>query len=548
MTQPTEMLLWKKTVWVDVFGCLESKACRDNSVFYIGLLVLILIIARLSSVAIKYWIRSLFKEKPTEVLLTGINLPQINTDHLPGLSAELSLTVGMDEQETVGYDSVQEQEASRHQVMWANVMAEGRYQTASQYDKVEVLLLYWLDSDMGITEEVDDLESVLVNDFGYHATRVQLNGNSKQKLQIKVNAKIADFVDKHDGPNTLLIVYYAGHGSPGESFGILELKGKISPNDLRDTNQRHRNRLVWNKPEELLQPAEADVLEIFDCINGIQLTENRLFEYLAASQANGTTPVPGPNSFTRALIYALTTLVREKKKGRFTTAELLKKITTDAPDFPKDQHPVMSDRVQNKSPAGRIMLHPILQDKKIDRTTSEGCPINEAKGYAMTLHFHFGEKPPECNLITFGRKLNDIFEQCTLGVHRVRWGGIRETAFTRATQRFTKTLRERRASSVSQRPTSLTVKTPTSECLMNRLDPSLLSPLSPYATSQDSTGDDSSVQFTTSSPVTPPEADLTTGTKEEIALSGIAPVKLLGEKLHARSEEERPKGNPAENS
>ena len=202
-------------------------------------------------------------------------------DHMPGLSANLSPDVGMDEQETVGYDTVQAQEASRHQVMWADVMAEGRYQTPSQYDKVEVLLLYWLDSDMGTNtnKEVDDLESVFVKDFGYHATRAHLNENSKKKLQVEVNYEVANFVRKHDGPNTLLIVYYAGHGSPGELFGNLELKGyalqsgpvgvtdghrKTSPNDRRDTHHRHRNRLVWNKTEELLQPAEADVLEIFD--------------------------------------------------------------------------------------------------------------------------------------------------------------------------------------------------------------------------------------------------------------------------------------------
>ncbi|KAL8912470.1 MAG: hypothetical protein Q9172_007502 [Xanthocarpia lactea] len=412
---------------------------------------------------------------------------------MPGLSAELSLNV----QETVGYASVQEQEASRYQVAWTNAMAEGRYQTPSQYDKVEVLLLYWLDSDMGTTKEVDDLESVFVNKFGYHATRAPLNGNSKKKLQVKVNAKVANFVEEHDGPNTLLIVYYAGHGSPGELFGNLELKG--------------------------------------------------LFEYLAACQANGTTSVPGPKSFTRALIYALTALAREKNKGRFTTDELLRKIKTDAPDFPNDQTPVMSDREHNKSSAGRIMLHPIRQNKPVDRTTSEVCDISEARGYAMTLHLQFGEKPPVRNVVTLGKRLNEIFEHSTLEVHRIRWGGIRETAFTRATQRFTKTLRERRASSVSQRPTIVRVTAPTSECLV--LDTNLLSPYAASPDTQDSTGDESSERFTASSPVTPPEAELKTGSKEEIALSGTAQVKVWEGNLHARLEEEqRPKGNPAENS
>ena len=172
------------------------------------------------------------------------------------------------------------------------------------------------------------------------------------------------------------------------------------------------------------------------------------------------------------------------------------------------------------------MLHPIVRDKTVDKTISEACPISEATGYAMTLHFHFGEKPPEHNLVTFGRKLNEIFEHSTLEVHRVRWGGIRETAFTRATQRFTKTLRKRRASSVSQRPTKMTVTAARSEGLA--LDTNLLSPYAAYLDTQDSTGDESSEQFTACSPVTPPEADLKPGTKEEIALSGIAQVKVWG--------------------
>ena len=69
------------------------------------------------------------------------------------------------------------------------------------------------------------------------------------------------------------------------------------------------------------------------------------------------TPRPGKDSFTRALIYALKALVEKRQDGRFTTVELLNKIK-EAPDFPKDQNPMLSDR-EKKGSAGRIMLHPL---------------------------------------------------------------------------------------------------------------------------------------------------------------------------------------------
>lgn len=47
-------------------------------------------------------------------------------------------------------------------------------------------------------------------------------------------------------------------------YSITDLCRQISPNDHRDAKQRLRNSLVWNKTEDLLRPAEADVLEIFD--------------------------------------------------------------------------------------------------------------------------------------------------------------------------------------------------------------------------------------------------------------------------------------------
>lgn len=256
-----------------------------------------------------------------------------------------------------------------------------------------------------------------------------------------------------------------------------------------------------------------------------------MFEYLAAAKDQGMTGVPGPTSFTRALIFALTTLAKDKKEGRFTTDELLRKIKTDAPNFPKDQTPVISDRDNKKPSAGRIMLHPLRQHKP-PGVKNEECPFRGATGYVMTLHFHFGGKPPDDHLITLGRNLNKIFERNTLEVHRVRWGGLKATVFTHVTRILQKNLMRRRASSQGQRPT-ITLSGSTSPT--GQSNSRLLSPSAVASDGHDSGGDDSCSAFTPSAPTTPVELSAKALTiKDELSPLGVVGEDTLEETLNAR--------------
>ena len=121
-------------------------------------------------------------------------------------------------------DEIQDAE---YQVQWNITMGEGKYNHPSTYDKVVVLLLCWAQSsnDLKTTEEVDALRLVLENRFKYRTTTEHLDNDNKKRLQVQLNSKVAAFVDANDGPNTLLIVYYAGHGKPGEIRGDLEMFG-----------------------------------------------------------------------------------------------------------------------------------------------------------------------------------------------------------------------------------------------------------------------------------------------------------------------------------
>ena len=177
----------------------------------------------------------------------------------------------------------------------------------------------------------------------------------------------------------------------------------------------------------------------------------RAFEFLAAAQAHQATPVPGKESFTSALIYALKKLVDETTEGRFTTAQLLEKIKNHAPHFPKDQDPLLAERGDSHTQAGRIMLHPIRRDGTVSQSSKQKLGIDQTKKHTVTLHFDFTSQPSEGNLETLGKGINDMFRRNNLEVLPPRWGGMRPSATVRALNRFQASLRRRRSSNNAEK-------------------------------------------------------------------------------------------------
>ena len=118
-------------------------------------------------------------------------------------------------------------EDSKFQVLWSEIMDKGSYKNPSSYKKGAVLLVCWEEhsNDSTTQEEVEGLKSVFEERFRYSAEIEYLNNRIAKPLQVQINAKVAKFVDTYDGPHTLLIVYYAGHGRPGSSYGFLECFG-----------------------------------------------------------------------------------------------------------------------------------------------------------------------------------------------------------------------------------------------------------------------------------------------------------------------------------
>ena len=210
----------------------------------------------------------------------------------------------------IPYEDEYEKLNSTMQVTWSNVMElnSGVYTGSTRYQHVHVLMLSWERQfdDLNVQGEVDALRTVFRDTYNFNVVHKQLIRKEKRRTQTQINRIVADWVDDNDGLKTLLIVYFAGHGRPGTKEGDLEITGHRSPSDLRDT----LDKVVWNKTEHNLSGIAADVFQIFDCCYAGNFGArggggSGANEYLAATDKDDTTPKPGPNSFTSALIWAL---------------------------------------------------------------------------------------------------------------------------------------------------------------------------------------------------------------------------------------------------
>lgn len=186
---------------------------------------------------------------------------------------------------TVDWDSDAAIDNSAYQIAFNHTMEKHNLNDAMAYEKVEVLMLQWANdsSDLSSDDEVEKLKDVLEQKFHYHAVVRSLDVDSSRNIQLQVNKIVLDFIWEHTGPNTLLIVYYAGHGKPGTVHGELKCFGYVnsahgtegvfpiidssrrtSPNVPTDGREKNLDEFVWNNTEKMLRETHANVLEIFD--------------------------------------------------------------------------------------------------------------------------------------------------------------------------------------------------------------------------------------------------------------------------------------------
>ena len=123
----------------------------------------------------------------------------------------------------IEYSQPLEVRSSELQRVWTKTIAGGPYKRSSYYKKIAVLTLSFHpdfdDLGDGVQEEVGRLSNLFRKSFNYPVKNVKLR--PAEDAQVVINDEVARFVRKHHGLNHLLIVYYAGHGRPGENHGEL---------------------------------------------------------------------------------------------------------------------------------------------------------------------------------------------------------------------------------------------------------------------------------------------------------------------------------------
>jgi hypothetical protein len=84
--------------------------------------------------------------------------------------------------------------------------------------------------------QIDALHDVFEKIYHFKVERYELRqsqndmsqyGNQKQNPQFYLTKKLQDFLEKEDDHESLIIVYYAGHGSPGVSHSHLNISGYV---------------------------------------------------------------------------------------------------------------------------------------------------------------------------------------------------------------------------------------------------------------------------------------------------------------------------------
>lgn len=77
------------------------------------------------------------------------------------------------------------------------------------YRAVYVLLASWQDDDLGVWTEIDKLEVLFSEAYGYQVEQILIPSHNPDDV---FGHNFQDFIQKYQHHQNLLIVYYGGHG------------------------------------------------------------------------------------------------------------------------------------------------------------------------------------------------------------------------------------------------------------------------------------------------------------------------------------------------
>ncbi|ETS81324.1 hypothetical protein PFICI_06326 [Pestalotiopsis fici W106-1] len=177
-----------------------------------------------------------------------------------------------------------------------------------RYLQAAVLMLSWENGDItNESLEFKRLKSVFENEFGYEVHERQIPWT---RSGFELNGRVREFVGQYYGPNNLLIVYYAGHARRGDSPGSYPIwfpsqrEGVVpEASTIPEANTASISSLLAEGDADA-----PDVLTLYDCCHplctqhGTSRPSNAVIESLCAGGFESEVPMPGPDSFTFALV------------------------------------------------------------------------------------------------------------------------------------------------------------------------------------------------------------------------------------------------------
>ncbi|TVY84252.1 hypothetical protein LSUE1_G001353 [Lachnellula suecica] len=180
------------------------------------------------------------------------------------------------------------------------------------YACVKVLILYWVGGDPGFEVEGRELGQLFADKetFNFAVEEFAIpRSNSCLELKQSIIRSILDlssYADEKRGAS-LLIIHYGGHGDQNDD----KHKGE-EQRSVWAAEQADGPTLDWFRIQEDLMTAESHILLLFDCCFAAQAGRERhhrpsRIDLLAAAAMGMKTPMPGGNSFTKALIREIST-------------------------------------------------------------------------------------------------------------------------------------------------------------------------------------------------------------------------------------------------
>lgn len=261
--------------------------------------------------------------------------------------------------------------------------------------------------------KLEGLQKVMRDRYKFQVTLKLMDCDTSPQQQAFQH--LGNFVAANNKPDTLLIVYYAGHGSPSArnpSRIVLSGKRWFHPEDKVSQS------IEWDEVEFVLRTTTSDVLVVFDCCQagllcrsakGELANSNRIFQYLGACGPGEQTHRGGKHSFTNAMTWALAELAKE---SAFPVNQLVNKIR-EHKDFPQDQLPVLFSGRYNPV-SENIHLAPIRSAKASTEMTGRKRENAPPIRSVIELRFHFAKEFGEDEIRKSARVLKHCIDERAL--------------------------------------------------------------------------------------------------------------------------------------